>query len=149
MKKTVGVAAALTLFPVVGQAQDIQPLPGFYVGIGAGIVKFLDTSTSIGGGVSSTVGFGVGALIGGYDFVGPRVEVEAAYGQVNISANLPLGQFNPIGHQLHVMAKVLYDFFPASAFTPYVGAGAGIGFVDSNSAFGNTQFAYQGIVGLG
>jgi outer membrane protein OmpA-like peptidoglycan-associated protein len=149
MKKAVGAAAALVLFPLAGQAQDIQPLPGFYVGAGAGIVKFLDTSTSVGGGVSSSVGFGFGALIGGYDFVGPRVEVEAAYGQVNISANLPMGQFNPIGHQIHVMAKVLYDFFPASAFTPYVGAGVGVGFVDSNNAFGNTQFAYQGIVGLG
>jgi OOP family OmpA-OmpF porin len=151
MKIRVGAAAALVLFPVLAQAQDIQPLPGFYVGAGAGIVKFLDTSTSIGGGVSSSVGFGFGALIGGYDFVGPRVELEAAYGQTNISANIPVGQrqFNVVGHQIQVMAKVLYDFFPASAFTPYVGAGAGVGFVDSNNAFGSTQFAYQGIVGLG
>jgi len=78
------------------------------------------------------------------------VEVEAAYGQANISANLPLGRFNPVGHQIQVMAKVLYDFFPASAFTPYVGAGAGVGFIDSTGgAFASTQFAYQGIVGLG
>jgi outer membrane protein OmpA-like peptidoglycan-associated protein len=149
MKKAVGAAAALVLFPLVGHAQDIQPLPGFYVGAGAGIVKTLNTSTSIGGDVSSSVGFGLGALIGGYDFVGPRVEVEAAYGQVNVYANLPLGQFNPVAHQIHVMAKVLYDFFPASAITPYVGAGAGVGFIDSNNAFGSTQFAYQGIVGVG
>ena len=33
--------------------------------------------------------------------------------------------------------------------TPYVGAGAGVAFVDSNSSLGSTQFAYQGIVGLG
>ena len=138
MKKSVGAAAALVLFPFLAQAQDIQPLPGFYVGAGAGIVKFLDTSTSIGGGVSSSVGFGFGALIGGYDFVGPRVEVEAAYGQTNISANIPVGQrqFNIVGRQIHVMAKVLYDFFPASAITPYVGAGAGVGFIATNSAFG-------------
>src|SRR5258706_2929798 len=114
MKKAVGAAAALVLFPLVGQAQDIQPLPGFYVGAGVGLVKFLDTSTSIGGGVSSTVGFGFGALIGGYDFVGPRVELEAAYGQVNAYANIPLGQFNVTAHQIQVMSKVLYDFFPAS-----------------------------------
>ena len=33
--------------------------------------------------------------------------------------------------------------------TPYIGAGAGVGFVDSNSSLGSTVFAYQGIVGLG
>ena len=38
---------------------------------------------------------------------------------------------------------------PASVITPYIGAGAGIGFVDSNSSLGSTVFAYQGIVGLG
>jgi outer membrane protein OmpA-like peptidoglycan-associated protein len=33
--------------------------------------------------------------------------------------------------------------------TPYVGAGAGIAFVDGDSSLGSTQFAYQGIIGLG
>jgi outer membrane protein OmpA-like peptidoglycan-associated protein len=37
---------------------------------------------------------------------------------------------------------------PASVITPYIGAGAGIGFVDGNSSLGSTVFAYQGIVGL-
>ena len=46
------------------------------------------------------------------------------------------------------MANLLYDFMPASVITPYIGAGAGIGFVDSNSSLGSTVFAYQGIVGL-
>jgi OOP family OmpA-OmpF porin len=149
MKKALCVAAALVLLPSVSQAQEFAPLPGFYVGAGVGGVQFLNTSTSIGGSVSSSIGFGFGALIGGYDFVGPRVEIEAAYGQVPIYANLPVGTFNVTGRQIHVMGKVLYDFLPASALTPYVGAGAGIGFIDSNSAFGSTQFAYQGIVGLG
>ena len=149
MKKALCAAAALALLPSVSQAQEFQPLPGFYVGAGVGGVQFLNTSTSIGGSVSSSLGFGFGALIGGYDFVGPRVELEIAYGQVPISANLPVGTFNVTGRQLQVMAKVLYDFLPAEALTPYVGAGAGVGFIDSNTAFGSTQFAYQGIVGLG
>ena len=47
------------------------------------------------------------------------------------------------------MANLLYDFMPASVITPYIGAGAGLGLVDSNSSLGSTVFAYQGIVGLG
>ena len=47
------------------------------------------------------------------------------------------------------MANLLYDFMPASMITPYIGAGAGVAFVDSNSSLGSTVFAYQGIVGLG
>ena len=37
---------------------------------------------------------------------------------------------------------------PGSVITPYIGAGAGVAFVDSNSSLGSTQFAYQGIIGV-
>ena len=51
------------------------------------------------------------------------------------------------------MANVLYDFAPGATITPYVGAGAGVAFVDPSISPGctmcSTQFAYQGIVGLG
>ena len=47
------------------------------------------------------------------------------------------------------MANVLYDFAAGSVITPYVGAGAGVAFVDGDSSLGSTQFAYQGIIGLG
>jgi outer membrane protein OmpA-like peptidoglycan-associated protein len=43
----------------------------------------------------------------------------------------------------------MYDFMPASVITPYIGAGAGLGLVDSNTSLGSTVFAYQGIIGLG
>ncbi|HSS82192.1 MAG TPA: OmpA family protein, partial [Reyranella sp.] len=46
-------------------------------------------------------------------------------------------------------ANLLYDFAPQSLITPYIGAGAGIGFVDSNSSLGSTVFAFQGILGVG
>ncbi len=46
------------------------------------------------------------------------------------------------------MANVLYDFMPAAAFTPYIGAGAGVAFIDSNASLGSTQFAYQGMLGI-
>lgn len=51
------------------------------------------------------------------------------------------------------MANVLYDFAPGATITPYIGAGAGIAFVDPSLSPGctmcSTQFAYQGIVGVG
>jgi OOP family OmpA-OmpF porin len=148
MKKAVSVIAAAILLPSVGQAQEINPLPGFYIGAGGGLAWFLNTSTSVGGSITSSTGWGVGGLIG-YDFVGPRIELEVAYGRVPITASTPLANFTGTAGQLQIMGKVLYDFFPASAFTPYVGAGAGVGFVDSNTALGSTVFAYQGILGLG
>jgi outer membrane protein OmpA-like peptidoglycan-associated protein len=50
------------------------------------------------------------------------------------------------------MANLLYDFLPGATITPYVGAGAGIAFVDSSiqgCSLCSTQFAYQGIIGIG
>ena len=97
MKRSVCIAGALLLLPSISVAQDINPQPGFYIGAGAGLENFLGTTTSIGGSVTGSVGFGLGALIGGYDFVGPRVEVEVAYGQAPITAYLPIGTFSATG----------------------------------------------------
>jgi outer membrane protein OmpA-like peptidoglycan-associated protein len=50
------------------------------------------------------------------------------------------------------MANALYDFFPGAMVTPYVGAGAGVAFVDANiqgCSLCLTMFAYQGILGIG
>jgi outer membrane protein OmpA-like peptidoglycan-associated protein len=149
MRRLLCVAAALLLSPAIGNAQAINPEPGFYVGAGAGIAVPLNTTTSIGGSVTSTVGFGFGALVAGYDFVGPRVELEAGYGQAPITASLPIGTFSATARQLQFMAKVLYDFFPAATLTPYVGAGAGLALVSTSGAFDSAQFAYEGILGLG
>ncbi|WP_428668428.1 OmpA family protein [Reyranella sp.] len=147
MKKSVYVAGALLLLPSISAAQDFNPQPGFYVGAGAGFENYLNSTSSVGGSITGGIGFGLGALIGGYDFVGPRVELEVAYGQAPITANLPNGTFYATGRQLQFMGKVLYDFFPAATFTPYVGAGAGLALVSTSGAFDSAQFAYQGLVG--
>jgi hypothetical protein len=52
-------------------------------------------------------------------------------------------------NQVSAMANLLYDFSPGSTITPYVGAGAGVAFVDGDGSLSSTQFAYQGIIGLG
>src|ERR1044072_6249860 len=152
MKKALFVAGALVALPSMGHAQEFAPLPGFYIGAGAGAVWYLSSTTSVGGSFSSTTGF-LADIVAGYDFVGPRVELEVGFGFIPITANLAgtAARSNVSGdaHQLHVMGKVLYDFIQASTITPYIGAGAGIAFVDGNSFLQNTVFAYEGILGVG
>lgn len=53
-----------------------------------------------------------------------------------------------------LLANVLYDIPTSSAVTPYVGVGAGIGFLENDFVYGpavfednDTAFVYQGIVG--
>ena len=146
MKKALMAAAALIALPVVAQAQT--PSPGVYIGAEGGVNWLLNT-TIYGFGVQPQTGFAVGGVIG-YDFVGPRVEIEGVYRQNNTNNTGPVGTavVGNIG-QLGIMANLLYDFMPASVITPYIGAGAGVAFVDGNSSLGSTAFAYQGIIGLG
>jgi len=152
MQKALFVAGALVALPSMGHAQEFAPLPGFYIGAGAGAVWYLSSTTSVGGSFSSTTGF-LADVVAGYDFVGPRVELEVGFGFIPFTANLAgtaaRSNFSGDAHQLHVMGKVLYDFIPASTITPYIGAGAGIAFVDGNSFLQNTVFAYEGILGVG
>jgi outer membrane protein OmpA-like peptidoglycan-associated protein len=49
---------------------------------------------------------------------------------------------------LTALANLSYDFMPTSVITPYIGAGAGIAFIDSNSSLGSTQFAYDAFLGV-
>src|SRR4029077_456713 len=51
--------------------------------------------------------------------------------------------------QVSAMANFLYDFNATGTFVPYIGAGAGVGFVDSDMNLGSTVFAFQGILGAG
>ena len=143
MKKLL-VAALVGLAPMAAQAQDIIPFQGFYVGVGGGAAWALGTPPT---GVSTWTGWAVGGKAG-YDFVGPRAELEVGYGQIGTNANIPGTAIVGKVGSLNVMANVLYDFMPASAITPYIGAGVGVAFVDSNAALGSTQFAYQAMLGL-
>ena len=137
-------AAALVLLTPVGlQAQTINAQEGFYIGAGGGAAWFIGSNPNS----QSWTGWAVGGKAG-YDFVGPRLELEVGYGQIPVSANIPGTAINGKVGQLTAMVNLLYDFMPTSVITPYIGAGAGIAFVDSNSALGSTQFAYQGMVGV-
>jgi OOP family OmpA-OmpF porin len=153
MKKALMAAAALVALPVMAQAQS--PSPGVYIGAEGGVNWLLNFNASPNNpalppviSVNPQTGWAAGGVIG-YDFVGPRVELEGIYRNNTTNVGLPGTALNNQVGQLGIMANLLYDFMPASVITPYIGAGAGLGLVDSNSSLGSTVFAYQGIIGLG
>jgi OOP family OmpA-OmpF porin len=146
MKKALMAAVALVALPVMAQAQT--PSSGFYIGAEGGLNWLLNT-TIINQQVSPQTGFAAGGVVG-YDFVGPRVELEGMYRSNNTSSFFSGNRgFASQINQVSAMANLLYDFAPGSTITPYVGAGAGIAFIDGDASLSSTQFAYQGIVGLG
>src|SRR5471030_3106338 len=90
MKKMLAVAAALSVLPIAAQAQSLQ-YPGFYAGIEGGGNYMFNTSigTAFGtGSVTSQIGWAGGGMIG-YDFVGPRIEVEGVYRNTQASISIP------------------------------------------------------------
>jgi OOP family OmpA-OmpF porin len=149
LKKSLLAAAAALVLPVAANAQTGSAFPGFYIGAEGGLNWLLNNNS-----YQMDTGWAAGGKLG-YDFVGPRVELEGMY-HSNTGTGVvafPSGFANVRGRidQVSVMANVLYDFMPASTITPYIGAGAGIAFVDSTIQGCNlcsTQFAYQGILGV-
>ena len=153
MKKALMAAAALVALPAMAQAQS--PSPGVYIGAEGGVNWLLNFNASPNNpalppvvSVQPQTGWAAGGVIG-YDFVGPRVELEGVYRNNQTNIGIPGTALNNQVGQLGIMANLYYDFMPASVITPYIGAGAGLGLVDSNTSLGSTVFAYQGIVGLG
>src|SRR4029453_8035356 len=128
------------------QAQDFQ-MPGVYFGVEGGLSWMLNT-TILGQNVSPATGWAAGGKIG-YDLTGPRLEVEGLYPE-NLNSNF-FGNRAITGRiaQTSIMANFLYDFNATGTFVPYIGAGAGVGLVDSDYQMNSTTFAYQGILGVG
>jgi OmpA-OmpF porin, OOP family len=156
MKKALLAAAALIALPVAANAQSswftptAPAYPGFYIGAEGAANWLLNNNSYV-----MDTGWAAGGKVG-YDFVGPRVEVEGLYRSNTGTAVVafPTGYANVRGKidQVSVMGNLLYDFFPGAMITPYIGAGAGVAFVDANIQGCNvclTMFAYQGILGLG
>jgi len=154
-KSLLAAVAAILVLPAAAQAQSVfgspgPAYPGVYIGAEGALNWLLNT-----GSYSMNTGWAAGGKIG-YDFVGPRVEVEGLYHSNNGTGVVafPSGFATVSGQiqQVSVMANLLYDFFPGEAITPYVGGGLGIAFVDSTiqgCGLCSTQFAYQGIIGVG
>jgi outer membrane protein OmpA-like peptidoglycan-associated protein len=146
MKKVLIAVAAIAALPATVQAQDI-PTPGVYVGVQGGLNWLLNT-TILGQNVSPQTGWALGGKVG-YDFIGPRVEVEGLYRQNNNGNFFGNRAITGQVSQVTAMANFLYDFNATGTIVPYIGAGAGVGFIDSDYNLGSTTFAYQGILGVG
>ncbi len=165
MKRMIVGAALLAAMPLCAQAQTPLQPGGFYIGAEGGanwmfnstftstltIPPFgsLSTSTS----ASWNTGWVAGGSVG-YDFIGPRVEVEGVYREN--TGTLTIGGLGGSAgvnfNQVAIMGNVYYDFLAGSAIVPYIGAGAGVAFLNAGalgSSQQSTQFAYQGIIGVG
>ena len=161
MKKLLlATTAALIALPVMAQAQS-QPNPGIYIGGEGGLNWMFNTTANVpgfGGAVNiyPAMGWAAGGMIG-YDFVGPRVELEGIFRQNQATLQAAPAGFQQFTaganiNQTAIMANVMYDFRMGWPIVPYVGAGAGIAFVNASALGGSTsstQFAYQGIIGVG
>ncbi len=155
MKKFFATAVALVALPVASQAQGLQG-PGLYLGLEGGLNGLLQSTSTVGGNNASIfprTGFAAGGVIG-WDFVGPRLELEGVWrhneGTASVSGGA--GTFNFTQESYGAMANAYYDFFAGNFFVPYIGAGAGVAFLNgysANSTNTSTQFAYQGILGIG
>jgi len=164
MKRMVVGAVLLAAAPFAAQAQSLQP-GGVYVGLEGGAnwmfnSTFNSTATVapfFTGSFSTNASWNTGYVLGGqlgYDFVGPRIELEGAY-----RANTGTLQFGGIAgsaginfQQINVMGNIYYDFLAGGRFVPYIGAGAGVAFLNAgalNTSLTSTQFAYQAMIGAG
>ena len=164
MKRMVVGAALLAAAPFAAQAQSLQP-GGVYVGLEGGLnwmfnSTFNSTATIapfFSGSFSTNATWNTGYVLGGtvgYDFVGPRLELEGAY-RAN-TGTLSLGGIAGSAginfQQINVMGNIYYDFMAGSSIVPYIGAGAGVAFLNAGAlgtSMNSTQFAYQAMVGVG
>ena len=117
-KKLLLAAAVMLALPATVIAQ-MPPTPGFYIGGEGGLNWMFNTTANVpgfGGAVNiyPATGWAAGGMIG-YDFVGPRFELEGIYrsNQATLQA-APIGfqQFTAGANINHtaIMANVLYDF---------------------------------------
>src|SRR6185369_4089327 len=164
MKRMVVGAALLAAAPFAAQAQSLQP-GGVYVGLEGGLnwifnSSFNSTATvapfftgSFQTNASWNTGYVLGGVVG-YDFLGPRIELEGAYraNNGNITFGGTPGSAGIMFQQINVMGNIYYDFMAGNALVPYIGAGAGAAFLNAGAlgvSVNSTQFAYQAMVGVG
>ena len=160
-RKLLVASATLIALPAIAGAQSLQG-QGVYIGLEGGASWMLNStiSDSVLGNIATSypnLGFAAGAVVG-YDFVGPRVELEGVFRSNTTTvrdANPGDGiDFSTQGtvNQWGVMANAYYDFNAGGTLVPYIGAGIGAAFLNGfagGATTNATAFAYQGIVGVG
>jgi OmpA-OmpF porin, OOP family len=166
MRKMLLTTVALLALPTAGHAQTPLQPGGFYIAAEGGANWMFNTSptstftfagpSSFGNfSSSSNATFNTGFVVGGalgYDFIGLRVEAEGVYREN--TGTLAVGGFSAgfNFNEVSIMGNAYYDFLAGSAIVPYIGAGAGVGFINAGALGAtrqSTQFAYQAILGVG
>lgn len=175
--KTSSLLLSLPVMLATGTATFAQDLSstGFYGFVYGGVEtsNSLDQSGTIGGAPQivdtdldngTVLGFGIGTAIPGWNLGGASFRGEAEFSftnsdadQIFFSGNGPGAEVNVAGdvRTQALFANLYADFKNSSAFTPYVGAGLGIGRVEQNLVYGpginlpdsSTGLAGQLIVG--
>ncbi len=158
------VAVAGLLTSPVFAAEGGTP-PGFYVGGGA-LASFqqdADAKLTAGGKdkVDLNTGWGASASAGyaWEDLPGFRTEAEVAYrsSAANKVKDTTGTRYSADGSldNVNLFVNGVYDIATGTPYTPYVGAGVGVAFVNSDVKWdttklkaNDTRFAYQGIVGV-
>jgi outer membrane protein OmpA-like peptidoglycan-associated protein len=169
MSKLATLLAGLVVFGLVSAGAHAQQTPGWYIGLQGGWTGLTGAASSLtAGGVTRSFtantdsGYNIGGDFGYEWRSGLRLEGEVMYRHAsfdNFTSSAGVGPLGGSANSTGIMADILYDIMPHSLWTPYVGAGIGMGGVSINSfsapALGipgnsvtNWEFAYQGIAGV-
>lgn len=164
------MAAALVGLP--GPAFSVEPTREAYLSLYGGLVVPQEADVDFDNGIDSGSGtlefdngFSIGAAVG-YNWSGPRFEVEISYRsfeasklkEITLNGVKEPDETGSIDFSLFtVFGNVLYEIATDSPFTPYLGIGLGVGFVEASpsgttadyigSGGDDAVFAYQGIIG--
>src|SRR5580700_1267717 len=130
MKQVLLATAALVALPLMAQAQS-QPNPGIYIG-GEGGLNWMFNTAANATNIYPATGWAAGGMVG-YDFVGPRVELEGIFRQNQATRQFQQFTAGANFNDTAIMANLMYDFRFGSPIVPYIGAGAGIAFVNASA----------------
>jgi opacity protein-like surface antigen len=171
VKKSLTFATGALLMTSIfsaAHADDTERWPRWYLGLSGGFTYMQDEDVSGGSATKLSLdnGFGVGGSIGylpssSIPLINSlRFEGEVTYhqNQINKATRSNGSTFASSGNydSTAYMLNTFYDLPTGTNWSPYIGAGIGAATVhlDTGSGAGNTggsdtQFAYQGLVGIG
>jgi outer membrane protein OmpA-like peptidoglycan-associated protein len=152
-------AAIALLFSVTPAKAD--PIPGWYLGLGAAAVMPTDSDEGVANKdnkVSFDTGWGIlGSLGYGFD---NNLRLEGELGEFRTNADKVDGAGGTTGriNNVDFMTNLYYDFRTGTNWTPYIGGGIGLASVDADhigvltngGSYNDSslEFAYQGIAGV-
>lgn len=150
----IAITLAFTLLPASGAFAQ------WYVGGDGGVNVLTDSKISGQDNTSATIGSKTGYVLqmeGGYDFGGPKAELEVGYRNSGIKTLTDVNSAGGRTSSLSFMANAQYEFLPGEKWHPFIGAGIGMAQVTARWSEAGSNivddsdwvFAYQAFVGVG